>query len=252
MEITPQEAEQMLSQAPVLPETQSVEYISPAERALSGAEQAIEETVKQVEALVSATPIAPSKTTKCKLEQWFHPNFVALMQAAPQNKLVLGKMMATLGIMPPPELLTFNELRNWVEITFDDPTKKKAVPQARPSTPGFSTDFSFCRTVEGRCDYTMSESGSDTCWVTLDEIRDWVEEGKSLDRIAELIEEKAVESCEPNWSTDENSKEYNNYESMDYADETTSRGENYDRFERRLRDYLNRHDPELLEALDNN
>jgi hypothetical protein len=201
--------------------------------------------------LADPVPIEPPKTIKCKLEQWFHPNFVALMQAAPQNKLVLGKMMATLGIMPPPELVTFNELRNWVEMTFDDP-KKKAIPQVRPSTPEFSTDFSFCRTVQGRCDYSMSESGSDTCSVTLDEIRDWVEEGESLDRIAELIEKRATADCDPNWSTDENSKEYSNHEVRDCTNETASRDENYDRFKRRLRDYLQQYDPELLEALENN
>jgi hypothetical protein len=203
-------------------------------------------------ALADPVPIEPPKTIKCKLEQWFHPNFVALMQAAPQNKLVLGKMMATLGVMPPPELVTFNELRNWVEMTFDDPKNKKAMPQVRPSTPEFSIGFSFCRNVEGTCDYTMSESASDTCSVTLDEIRDWVEEGKSIDRIAELIEEKARENCEPNWSTDEGSEEYSDYETTDYTNETASRDENYDRFERRLRDYLQQHDPELLEDLDNN
>jgi hypothetical protein len=201
--------------------------------------------------LADPVPIEPIKTIKCKLEQWFHPNFVALMQAAPQNKLVLGKMMATLGIIPPPELVTFNELRNWVEMTFDNP-KKESIPQVRPSTPEFSTDFSFCRNVEGRCDYTMSESGSDTCSVTLDEIRDWVEEGRDLSRISELIEEKASVDCEPSYSADGDSEEYSNHEVRDCTNETVRRDESYERFERRLRDYLQQNDPELLEALDNN
>ena len=103
-------------------------------------------TAEQLVAMAQPALTDPPKVAKSKLEQHFHPNFVALMEAAPQNKLVLGKMMATLGVMPPQELLTFIELRNWVEMTFDDPTKKKAVPSTRDATlfPGRDEGESGC------------------------------------------------------------------------------------------------------------
>lgn len=202
-------------------------------------------------AIVKTEPVDPPKVAKSKLEQHFHPNFVALMEAAPQNKLVLGKMMATLGVMPPQELLTFIELRNWVEMTFDDPTKKKAVPSVR-APHYFLVEMKGSRDVSGTCRFSQTEEASESVGFSLEDIREQIEDGKSVESLSDWMESKAREDGELSWDGGGNDIEYSNYDTSNYENEVVSRVISYGSFERRLRDFLQAEDPELLETLDNN
>ena len=221
-----------------------------AQRAVSDVTQAIEETIEKVEELVAAPPVDPPKVTKSKLEQHFHPNFVALMAAAPQNKLVLGKMMATLGVMPPQELLTFSELRNWVEMTFDDPTKKKAVPSVRAQR-YFQIEMRGSRDVSGDCHFSQTEEANENVSFSLQDIREQIEDGKTVESLSDWMEAKARNDGDLSWEGDDHI-EYSNYDITDWENEVVSRAITYDQFERRLRDFLQAEAPELLETLDSN
>ena len=208
-------------------------------------------TAEQLVAMAQPALTDPPKVAKSKLEQHFHPNFVALMEAAPQNKLVLGKMMATLGVMPPQELLTFSELRNWVEMTFDDPTKKKAVPSVRAQH-YFQVEMKGRRDVSGTCRFIQTEEASETVGFSLEDIREQIEDGKTVKSLSDWMEEKAREDVELSWDGRGNNIEYSNYDITDWENEVVSRVIAYGQFERRLRDFLQAEDPELLETLDSN
>ena len=208
-------------------------------------------TAEQLVAMAQPALTDPPKVAKSKLEQHFHPNFVALMEAAPQNKLVLGKMMATLGVMPPQELLTFIELRNWVEMTFDDPTKKKAVPSVRAQR-YFDVEMRGSRDVSGTCRFSQTEEASETVGFSLEDIREQIEDGKTVESLSDWMEEKAREDVELSWDGRGNNIEYSNYDITDWENEVVSRVIAYGQFERRLRDFLQAEAPELLETLDSN
>ena len=222
-----------------------------AECAVSDVTQAIEETIKRAEELVAATPVDPPKVTKSKLEQHFHPNFVALMAAAPQNKLVLGKMMATLGVMPPQELLTFSELRNWVEMTFDEPTKKKAVPSVRAQR-CFDVEMGGSREVSGTCRFSQTEEARESVGFSLEDIREQIENGKTTETLSDWMESNARESGDLSWDGGSNHIDYDDYDTSNYENEVVRRAIAYGQFERQLRDFLQAEDPELLETLDSN
>ena len=208
-------------------------------------------TAEQLVAMAQPALTDPPKVAKSKLEQHFHPNFVALMEAAPQNKLVLGKMMATLGVMPPQELLTFSELRNWVEMTFDEPTKKKAVPSVRAQR-YFQVEMKGSRDVSGTCRFIQTEEASETVGFSLEDIREQIEDGRTVETLSDWMEEEAREDGDLSWDGGGNHIEYSEYDNTDYENEVVSRTITYAHFERRLRDFLQEEDPELLETLDNN
>ena len=208
-------------------------------------------TAEQLVAMAQPALTDPPKVAKSKLEQHFHPNFVALMAAAPQNKLVLGKMMATLGVMPPQELVTFSELRNWVEMTFDDPTKKKAVPSVRAQR-YFQIEMRGSRDVSGTCRFSQTEEASETVSFSLEDIREQIEDGRTVESLSDWMEAKARDDGELSWDGGDNDIEYSDYDTSDYENEVVSRAITYDRFERQLRDFLQAEAPELLETLDSN
>ena len=201
-------------------------------------------------AIVKVEPVDLPKVTKSKLEQHFHPNFVALMEAAPQNKLVLGKMMATLGVMPPQELVTFSELRNWVEMTFDEPTKKKAVPSVRAQR-YFDVEMRGSRDVSGTCRFSQTEEARESVSFSLEDIREQIEDGKTMDALSDWVETAARDEGDLSWEGDDHI-EYSDYDASNYENEVVSRAISYDQFERQLRDFLQAEDPELLETLDSN
>ena len=202
-------------------------------------------------AIVKTEPVDPLKESKSKLEQYFHPNFVALMEAAPQNKLVLGKMMATLGVMPPQELVTFSELRNWVEMTFDDPTKKKAVPSVRAQR-CFDVEMRGSREVSGTCRFSQTEEARESVSFSLEDIRAQIENGKTTETLSDWMESKAREYGNLSWDGGSNHIDYDDYDTSNYENEVVSRAIAYGQFERQLRDFLQAEDPELLETLDSN
>ena len=208
-------------------------------------------TAEQLVAMAQPALTDPPKVAKSKLEQHFHPNFVALMEAAPQNKLVLGKMMATLGVMPPQELLTFIELRNWVEMTFDDPTKNKAVPKAGMRR-YFQIEMKGRRDVSGTCRFSQTEEANESVGFSLEDIREQIESGETVETLSNWMEEKARCDGELSWDGGGNHIEYSNYDITDWENEVVSRAIAYAQFERQLRDFLQAEDPELLELLDNN
>ena len=208
-------------------------------------------TAEQLVAMAQPALTDPPKVAKSKLEQHFHPNFVALMEAAPQNKLVLGKMMATLGVMPPQELLTFSELRNWVEMTFDDPTKKKAVPSVRAQR-YFRVEMNGTRDVSGTCRFSQTEEARESVSFSLEDIREQIEDGKSVESLSDWMESKACNDGDLSWDGGDDAIEYSDYDTTAYENEVVSRTITYDQFERRLRDFLRAEAPELLETLDSN
>lgn len=195
-------------------------------------------------------PVLDQPPKKCKLEDWFHVNFIALIQATPENKLVRGHMMRILAVMPPADLKTFKQLKEWVETTMENPVRKPAVPLRR-SIPEFEVDFRHTRTVSGSCDYSMDEQGYSTAQVPLSAIQDWIEDGKTTEEIAELIEQREPDDG-VDFGTIEGSERYFDHDNDDWSNENIYRSENTASFERHLREYLATHDPGLLDQLDNN
>jgi hypothetical protein len=58
---------------------------------------------------------------KMQLEVCINATLVQLMKVAPQNEIVRGHLMAIFGRLPPEELITFDQLKDWVEFGFHPP-----------------------------------------------------------------------------------------------------------------------------------
>jgi hypothetical protein len=146
----------------------------------------VQETMKAVE------EAAPAR--KSKLEDFFDPNFIKLMQAAPNNSLVRGQIMKLTGVMPEPTLDTFIKLKDWIEINLEklvkvDPKVKLPIVDQQP--PVFELPVTISKTEYGTCNYSCRIQGPWTESAHLEDIRQWASEGATANEIISRMMETA-------------------------------------------------------------
>lgn len=135
------------------------------------------------------------------MEKTLSQTMVNLAKTSPQNAILHGHIMRLFGIIPPPEVETYQQLRDWMETTFSEPTKDPKIhcylsDQAKITehvSAGGANPVMFhiraSRNVNesGRCAYSRSFSSSVTIEIRQDYLMELVDDGKSIDEIKEAI-----------------------------------------------------------------
>ena len=154
----------------------------------------------------SATMPGPAALSdrKCRIEDVFDLRFIELLQLVPRNPHVRALILKMTGIMPGPELETFEQIQNWVETTCDQKLRPTKSRHAMGSG-GISIAVDFNDTENGRADYSTRRSGSSSFHLNAEELIEIVQtaiaDGDGVDEVVELIaasiEENAWSQCEP-------------------------------------------------------
>ena len=173
-------------------------------------------TEQIIPAVVTEAPAAP--VIKSRIEEHFAPSFVELIKLSPNNPIVRAQMMRILLKEPPKEIDGYEALKNWVEENFESKAKNATIKRSIGSNT-FRTEWNLSDNEYGRCDYSVSRNGSYTCSVAIDDIQAWIDDGKSIQEITDMIYDEVSENY------DSSCMEYNNY---DYDNEES---DNTDDFE---------------------
>ena len=157
--------------------------------------------------------------TKSKMEEHFAPSFVELIRLSPNNPIVRAQMMRILLKEPPKEIDGYEALKKWVEENFESKAKIASIKYSTSNSIVFETEWSIGDIESGRCDYSVSRTGSYTSSIAMDAIETWIDDGKSVQDITDMIYDEVSENY------DSLCMEYNNY---DYDNEESDRTEQFE------------------------
>lgn len=172
-------------------------------------------------------PIEPLAEGKKSLLKWHFPNhFIDLMEAAPLNPMVRGHMMRILKRLPPDELRTFEQLKEWVEKEFGisdsgiyaDPVKEVRgevpVPTPAPVDPAarLLLEVQIRRLNSGRCSYTSRSRLIGEAEVTVEEAQRWVDNGLLREGILQALRDEGRDNAE---TVEEDRYQYEDHEESD-------------------------------------
>ena len=192
---------------------------------------------------------------KSDLSEHFAANFIERLQSAPNNLMVRAHMMKVLKQLPPGELDTFEQLKDWVEKNFFAVvTPPAASPDVRPAPrtqPTIGIEFTASETESGRCRYSVNRRGSHSEPVTLSQLTEWINEGCDLDEILSNIKDEASSSGNIEMD-DYGDYSYEDHEANDTDNFSIELQTPYNTAVERIRELLSEHAPEALETLDNN
>ncbi len=176
---------------------------------------------------------------KMTLESHINATLVQLMKVAPQNEIVRGHLMAIFGRLPPEELTTFEQLKDWVEFGFYPPRfdSNRAriyglsghtmnMPEEdgrRPAGAIQTALFSLActtRDVEvGDCEYRVNRRAQFQFAFTRQMVRDIVGNHDNLHDMLEECENMITEHGQNSVTLEDNGEhEYLNHESRDWED----------------------------------
>jgi hypothetical protein len=204
---------------------------------------------------VMTEPGVPAATIerRCRIDEVFAGPFIDLIALAPRNPIVRGLILAQTRKLPGLECETFEQIKDWVELTCD--RKTRPLNAARSSAgEGISIRVEFSETEYGKAYYSVPCSGSDEVALDADEllamIREVIADGDGLnavvEKIASLIDDEAWNRCSPS---------LDDYGDYDYSEHDSNGTENSAvEFSRtqvrdRLLAFLREQHPELLEDL---
>lgn len=122
------------------------------------------------------------------------PEVNVMLQVAPNNATFRARVMAVLGEMPPADATTYQQIKDWVEFNFPkEAPKKKEKEKVQVEVNGFDVE-------RGNCKYKRRVNYRGDVTITEDDIRELISVADDIDelvdRISELIEEKAGEDRE--------------------------------------------------------
>lgn len=189
---------------------------------------------------------------KSDLGQFFNAGFIKMMQSAPNNPGMRGHMLRILLSMPPKELTTFDQLKDWVETNFEYTTKPaieyKSIPTAatRPLNPTVSINFISTEHQSGRCHFNRTAQGSARIPIPLADIRCWINDGSNINEVmGNMVDFAQEQGMEVHDYKDE---EYDDhvYDESDPEVSVRNRATAIDA----LRAFLAQHDTGLLDQLD--
>ena len=165
------------------------------------------------------------------MEKVLSQTMVNLARSAPKNAILHGHLMCLFGRLPPPEVETYQQLRDWVETTFHQPasTAKNLCylsDQAKAPNLGsgvvrnpviFQVHASREVTESGRCSYSRIFRSSISAGITRQYLMGLIEDGNSVDDINDTI----LQMVEDNFGEydaedgEYSEDDYNNFEADD-------------------------------------
>ena len=195
----------------------------------------------------------PVVINRCKIDEVFASPFIELIGLAPRNPVVRGLILSQTGRLPEPERVTFEQIKEWVEMTCTKKIRPPNTPRSQAGD-GFAIKLEFSETEYGRAHYSVGRSGSDDFTLDADEVLALVHAAIDdatgveavVDKIAELIDTEAWERCEPNLD-DYGDYEYDEHESNDSGNGSVDYSRTQVR--ERLLGFLRERHPGLLEEL---
>lgn len=179
--------------------------------------------------MVDAPPLPDGR--KCDITMVLSPQLIQLLHMAPGNEMVRAQVLAKLLVPIPPEHVTFDAIKAWIEINISPriwvPTPGTGAPQqpiqaALPlveDAPTLNFDVELSEVVRGTARFRVHRVGNHTVELTprdLDEIIDNCEGniGDLLDAIHDEIRHGAVEA-EVDMEDDDNGLNYYDHEDED-------------------------------------
>jgi len=174
-------------------------------------------TAEQIVPAVITEAPAPAPVKKSKIEEHFTASFIELIKLSPNNPIVRAQMMRILLKEPPKELVGFDALKNWVEENFESKTgaaMRKYNPDGRIL---FDVEWSISDVEYGRCDYSVRRSGSYMSSTTMDDIQQWIDDGKSVQEITDMLHDEVSENYDSSLMESYDGYEYDN-EEFDHTD----------------------------------
>ena len=199
-------------------------------------------------------PVIPFER-KCRIEEVFDQSFIELLALVPRNPYVRALILKLTKKMPGQECETFEQLKEWVEMTCEKRARtasNRATRRAADDSISISGEFS--ETEYGRANYSVPRSGSAEFCINTEDliemVQDAIADGEGLDeivdRIAEKIDEDAWNQCEPDMD-DYGDYDYDEHEGNDFGDSETSYSKNDIR--NRVLAFVRERHPELAAEL---
>lgn len=121
---------------------------------------------------------------KCRAEKVLGRQLLDLLKLAPGNPTARAKVMAVIGVMPAPELDTFDKIVDWVEATHEE---KPTPAKWHASPPNLSIQVRFRDRESGRCYYSVDRMANAIHQLDLERIAELAEGVATLEGLADVI-----------------------------------------------------------------
>ena len=156
---------------------------------------------------------------RSSIESFFTPNFLQLIQLSPENPIVRAQIMRQLLKEPPKDAKTYEQVKEWVETTFEDSffTPAQVISRGSGSREQFTIPVTISRDEFGICNYTCRQHMTENIALDAETVEGWIAEGLSMSDILAKIREMAHD-VEFNSEVEEDNR---------YSDHETSDTDNY-------------------------
>lgn len=178
---------------------------------------------------------APVK--KCRITDVLPESVRQLLATAPQNETIRAVILAHLKVPIPPDKLTYEDIKSWIEETIDPATLFAKKPgQGGSSRPRVDIPIRGSATEHGTCQYHVVVRGEGTFPIDNDRFMEIVEDADDFDHLMELIETEIRESAWPDGVNLDNydDHDHDRYEIEENTDEAFE-------FKSTARDVIARH-----------
>jgi hypothetical protein len=199
----------------------------------------------------NATLAPPER--KCAIDQVFDASFIELLELVPTNPFVRAWVLKFTGKLPPEDCVTFDLLKDWVELNCVKRSRPKPQSSSRADD-GIGILVHFSETEYGRANYSVDRSGEDTFQIGQDELLAMVQEAidagggltEVVDQIATRIDDDAWNECDPDLDS------YGDYDYDEHDSNDSGNGEinyNRDQIRSRVLAFLQANHPDLAQQL---
>lgn len=132
---------------------------------------------------------APPAGNKSLITDHFSENFIELIRLSPNNPVVRSQIMRQLLKEPPKSAETYDQIKDWVEKTFE---RKPALEASKNKSPGFKIIVELGRTEYGRASYSCRQVSLEEVELGIDDISEMIENGNSVEGIMDHIKAAAA------------------------------------------------------------
>lgn len=159
---------------------------------------------------------------KCKIEDVLPASVLQLVKSAPQNETIRNVLLAHLKIPVPPELKTFNDIKDWVEFNIDPPKSAWDQECERIEANNRNRIMVHIQANDrehGSCNYSEDLRGDGSVPLEPDEILEAAEEASNLDEFWRNIRNAIMENDPRDhvfMDPVEGSQNYTDHESSDH------------------------------------
>lgn len=171
---------------------------------------------------VEAERLSKLPYRKCAIEKAVGGTLLNSLKLAPSNPVYRGLLLNKVGKLPPDDIQTYEQLKDWVEFNcgYDTP---KAVVMPTPITPaGFTVNIDYSQFETGRCDYSVEASGRGQITISNEDLMNAVRGATDLDDVIASIQEcvsDVVWDNQPDMEVDVDTYTYSRHECSDTEDQ---------------------------------